>query len=74
MKHKLIVFDNCGGISFELLRDHVFRFGDRALLDKAPTLGVFGVGLKRSIFYCRRPDRPFHLLVAPRGRSDLLRF
>jgi len=41
--------DNCGGINKEKIYDHVFRFGEPTS-DEARTIGVFGIGLKRSIF------------------------
>jgi len=50
---KFMIFDNCGGIDLDLLKSQVFRFGieDFAQLNlDSPTLGVYGIGLKRSIF------------------------
>ena len=41
--------DNCGGIKKEDLYDHVFKFGD-STKETGKTIGVFGIGLKRSIF------------------------
>lgn len=44
------VTDNCGGISKKQLTEQVFRFGAVELASKAATIGVYGIGLKRSIF------------------------
>jgi len=49
-KNKVIVFDNCGGIEKERLQKEVFRFGVKDFLNHIPTIGVYGIGLKRSIF------------------------
>jgi len=42
--------DTCGGIDKDYLVDHVFRFGFEELNKTLPTLGMYGIGLKRSIF------------------------
>ena len=49
-KNELSVFDNCGGIDKERLKEEVFRFGAKDFLNNVPTIGVYGIGLKRSIF------------------------
>jgi len=49
-KSELIVFDNCGGIDKEKLQKEVFRFGAKDFLNNVPTIGLYGIGLKRSIF------------------------
>jgi len=49
-KNELILFDNCGGIDKEKLKNEVFRFGAKDFLNHMPTIGVYGIGLKRSIF------------------------
>lgn len=43
--------DNCGGIEIDVARDYAFRFGrpDDAS-DLAGAVGLFGVGMKRTIF------------------------
>src|SRR5208282_3298084 len=41
--------DFCGGIEKEAVYEHVFAFGAPSET-KARTVGVFGIGLKRSIF------------------------
>ena len=41
--------DFCGGIKKEKIYDHVFRFG-KPSDDRAKTIGVFGIGLKRALF------------------------
>ncbi len=49
-KNELSVFDNCGGIDKERLKEEVFRFGAKDFFNHVPTIGVYGIGLKRSIF------------------------
>ena len=44
------IFDNCGGIGYKYLQDKVFKFGVDQLSRDHATLGVYGIGLKRSIF------------------------
>jgi hypothetical protein len=50
---KFEIFDTCGGIELKLLEEQVFRFGIEDLIQinrDSPTLGVYGIGLKRSFF------------------------
>ena len=47
---KFSVLDNCGGISVDFLQKEVFRSGLRTSIRNKPTIGVYGIGLKRSIF------------------------
>jgi hypothetical protein len=47
---KFEIYDNCGGIEEKTLKECVFRFGVTELVRKNPTLGVYGIGLKRSLF------------------------
>lgn len=42
--------DYCGGIGKKQLLEEVFRFGFLDLSVQAKTIGVYGIGLKRSIF------------------------
>ena len=49
-KGKISIFDNCGGIEKERLKKEVFRFGAKDFSSNVPTIGVYGIGLKRSIF------------------------
>lgn len=44
--------DNCGGMSFELAEKYAFRFGrpDNDRDEDIPTVGVYGIGMKRAIF------------------------
>ena len=49
-KNELIIFDNCGGIDKKRLQEEVFRFGTKDFLNNVPTIGLYGIGLKRSIF------------------------
>jgi hypothetical protein len=44
------IYDTCGGIEKEFLEEHVFRFGAEELNKDNPTLGMYGIGLKRSTF------------------------
>jgi len=47
---KCEIYDNCGGIEKEFLKQKVFRFGTEHLDREHPTLGMYGIGLKRSVF------------------------
>lgn len=44
--------DNCGGISTEVAKEYAFKFGrPRANIDTdVPTVGVYGIGMKRALF------------------------
>ncbi|MDD4898379.1 MAG: ATP-binding protein [Methanocellales archaeon] len=48
-KDKFTIFDNCGGIEYNFLKDKVFRFGADLFETDSPTLGIYGIGLKRAI-------------------------
>lgn len=43
------IFDNCGGIEINHVKNEVFRFGISEVRDEN-TLGVYGIGMKRSMF------------------------
>ena len=43
------IFDNCGGIEYNFLKTTVFRFGADILERDKPTLGIYGIGMKRAI-------------------------
>ncbi|MDP3113595.1 MAG: ATP-binding protein [Candidatus Cloacimonadaceae bacterium] len=49
-KEKFEIRDTCGGIELNYLKKHVFMFGAESLKREKPTLGFYGIGLKRSIF------------------------
>lgn len=44
------LIDNCGGISRKRFFEEVFRFGYAETNLNRPTIGMYGIGLKRSIF------------------------
>lgn len=46
---KFVIEDNCGGIRRDKVAEEVFRFG-KISDEKAKTIGVFGIGLKRAFF------------------------
>lgn len=48
-KDSFVIEDNCGGIKKKDVYDKVFRFG-LPKQNKAKTIGVFGIGMKRAIF------------------------
>jgi hypothetical protein len=50
-EHKIFINDNAAGISANVARDHVFKFGrsDREK-DRSDRLSVYGIGLKRAMF------------------------
>lgn len=43
------IFDDCGGIEIHDLENNVFRFGVKELEREKSTLGIYGIGLKRSL-------------------------
>ena len=47
---RFVISDTCGGINYDFLKNHAFRFGVEELSRAHATLGVYGIGLKRSIF------------------------
>lgn len=47
---QFMIFDDCGGIALDILKEQVFRFGSKVDKLEIPTLGMYGIGLKRSIF------------------------
>ena len=49
-KSEVSILDNCGGIEKEKLQKEVFRFGATDFSSHLPTIGLYGIGLKRSIF------------------------
>lgn len=48
-KDEFEIFDNCGGIGYNFLKTTVFRFGADIIERDKPTLGIYGIGLKRAI-------------------------
>jgi len=48
-KDEFGIFDNCGGIEYNFLKTNVFRFGADILIRSKPTLGIYGIGMKRAI-------------------------
>lgn len=49
---EFVISDNCGGIPIDLAETYAFRLG-RADLDRdknLPTVGVYGIGMKRAVF------------------------
>lgn len=52
-KDSFCISDNCGGMSIETATQYAFRFGrsnDRPQDEKQHFTGVFGIGMKRSLF------------------------
>jgi hypothetical protein len=49
-KDRFELYDNCGGIDKDHLKNNVFKFGAENTNTTNPTLGMYGIGLKRSIF------------------------
>lgn len=49
-KDNFVIEDNCGGMSKDQMAQNVFKFGSPATSSKGRTIGVYGIGLKRSIF------------------------
>jgi len=48
-KDEFRIYDNCGGIEYNFLKTTVFRFGADILERGKPTLGIYGIGMKRAI-------------------------
>ena len=48
-ENEFVIEDNCGGIDKEEIYERVFRFG-KTSEEHAKTIGIYGIGLKRSIF------------------------
>jgi len=44
------IIDTCGGIDFKTLKEDVFRFGVEEIKRDKPTLGLYGIGMKRALF------------------------
>ena len=49
LKDEFAISDNCGGIEYNFLKTTVFRFGADILERDKPTLGIYGIGMKRAI-------------------------
>ena len=52
-KESFCISDNCGGMSIKTATQYAFRFGrsnDRPVEEKHHFTGVFGIGMKRSLF------------------------
>nr|WP_315059100.1 ATP-binding protein [uncultured Campylobacter sp.] len=50
---EFIIEDNCGGIPTEVAKKYAFRMGRPGELsggEKLPTVGLYGIGMKRSVF------------------------
>lgn len=50
-KDSFVIEDNCGGIPIDAAREYAFKFGKPSKYrKKIETTGVFGIGMKRSLF------------------------
>lgn len=49
-KQSFEIFDSCGGIDKETLEKEVFKFGVDEIKRDKPTLGLYGIGMKRALF------------------------
>lgn len=52
-KDRFIIQDNCGGISKHIAINSAFRMGrdsSKTLDENLPTVGIYGIGMKRAIF------------------------
>lgn len=52
-KDRFIIQDNCGGISKDIAINSAFRMGrdsSKKLDENLPTVGIYGIGMKRAIF------------------------
>ena len=51
--NKFIIKDNCGGIPRKIAEEYAFRFGRPETItteNTLPTIGLYGIGMKRAIF------------------------
>ena len=74
------ISDNCGGIPFELAEKSAFRLGrkDEDRDDNLPTVGLYGIGMKRAIFKMgqsatvtsQRDDKSFKVDIPAAWMSD----
>lgn len=79
-KDSFTIEDNCGGIPFELAEESAFRLGrkDEDIDAELPTVGLYGIGMKRAIFKMgtsarvtsRRRDKSFFVDITPEWMSD----
>lgn len=49
-KNKFEIYDTCGGIEKDLLKERAFIFGVEELKREKKSIGLYGIGMKRSIF------------------------
>lgn len=74
------IIDNCGGIPGKLATSYAFRLGrpaDRTVED-IPTIGVYGIGMKRAIFkmgtsasiFSKTKDEEFKVIISPEWMND----
>ena len=49
-KDSFIIKDNCGGISRTIAEKYAFRMGRGETGEALPTVGMYGIGMKRAIF------------------------
>ncbi|WP_277072782.1 ATP-binding protein [Segatella oulorum] len=56
--NRFIIEDNCGGIPLEVAEKYAFRMGRSSDKDDdLPTVGIYGIGMKRAIFKIGRSAR-----------------
>ena len=65
-KNSFSISDNCGGIPWDL-HNYAFRMGkdDQNRDDNLPTVGVYGIGMKRAIFKIGK-----HCLISTQNKGD----
>ncbi|MET2524973.1 ATP-binding protein [Ralstonia pseudosolanacearum] len=66
-KDQFTIRDNCGGISLDLAQSYAFRMGrpDAERDTDLPTVGVYGIGMKRAVFKLGR-----NITVKSRTKSE----
>ena len=68
-KQSFEIFDSCGGIDKKTLEERVFKFGVDEIKRDKPTLGLYGIGMKRALFKMGKKisletdDGEFHSVV-----------
>lgn len=67
-RNSFSIVDNCGGIPHDIAEKYAFRLGRPARMPKetVPTVGVYGIGMKRAIF---KMGRSGSVTTAPNGQA-----
>lgn len=71
-KDKFEIEDNCGGISIKIAQENAFRFGkSNKRNEEGIYTGVFGIGMKRSLFRIGKKFQIISKTVSERFKMDV---